>query len=407
MAVGVCDFIYLYDSPLNSPLGVEYEFVSEMFGENGENGKTDYKFLTVNQEGFSADPYPIPTYNTWVSGRIKEQKIYSKENSVYKLLEQTTTNYTSSWINNAQAVSQITDNGLKVSCYYRGDAGFGYNSSFNTGLTPLYSEFFRPVSTTSVKYFYNATGTSTQSTESVTYDYENLNHLQVTKTTKTTSDGKIKEIRQRYAQDSVANLTALATQAKAEMAARNMIANEIERIELLNGSITHGTRTNYDIRNSLVIPSNFQDKVGNNAYLTKAEINKHDNKGNFLQLTEINGISNVILWSHNSNLVIASITGVTFSQALSALGLTENEYLTESSLVHPSTNYMSRINNLRTQLPTAQIVTYTQKPLVGQAQINDINNKPTYYEYDSYGRLKFVRDNDNSLTKKYQYNIKQ
>jgi YD repeat-containing protein len=68
---------------------------------------------------------------------------------------------------------------------------------------------------------------------------------------------------------------------------------------------------------------------------------------------------------------------------------------------------MSRINNLRTQLPTAQIVTYTQKPLVGQAQINDINNKPTYYEYDSYGRLKFVRDNDNSLTKKYQYNIKQ
>jgi uncharacterized protein RhaS with RHS repeats len=48
------------------------------------------------------------------------------------------------------------------------------------------------------------------------------------------------------------------------------------------------------------------------------------------------------------------------------------------------------INNLRTQLPNAQVTTYTYKPLVGMQSMTDPRGVVTNYNYDSFGRLKSV-----------------
>ncbi len=51
----------------------------------------------------------------------------------------------------------------------------------------------------------------------------------------------------------------------------------------------------------------------------------------------------------------------------------------------------------------AQMTTYTYEPLIGMTSISDVSNKPTYYEYDPFGRLKLVKDYLGNILKKTDY----
>jgi len=62
------------------------------------------------------------------------------------------------------------------------------------------------------------------------------------------------------------------------------------------------------------------------------------------------------------------------------------------------------IDELRLYPLTAQMTTYTYEPLIGMTSQCDANNNITYYEYDSFGRLSLVKDQDKNILKRYCYN---
>jgi YD repeat-containing protein len=64
-------------------------------------------------------------------------------------------------------------------------------------------------------------------------------------------------------------------------------------------------------------------------------------------------------------------------------------------------------DDLRFYPMDAQMTTYTYKPLVGMTTSSDVNNKPTTYEYDAFGRLVLVRDFEGNILKKNEYRYKQ
>ncbi|WP_276365369.1 hypothetical protein [Chryseolinea sp. H1M3-3] len=65
------------------------------------------------------------------------------------------------------------------------------------------------------------------------------------------------------------------------------------------------------------------------------------------------------------------------------------------------------IDDVRIHPADAQVNTYTYDPLVGAKSKSDFNSMPTYYEYDSFNRLKLIRDQNNDVLTLYKYNYKK
>jgi hypothetical protein len=113
------------------------------------------------------------------------------------------------------------------------------------------------------------------------------------------------------------------------------------------------------------------------------------------------------LYGYRQNYPVAEITNATFNQVLTALGMTASQYSTESSASYPSAAYLSKINSLRQNLKGSLITVYLHNPLIGITTMSDVNNVTTYYEYDVLGRLKFIKDSNQDVVKKFDYHYKQ
>src|SRR6185295_13396027 len=61
------------------------------------------------------------------------------------------------------------------------------------------------------------------------------------------------------------------------------------------------------------------------------------------------------------------------------------------------------IDELRLYPATAQVATYTYDPLKGLTTQCDINNRISYYQYDSLGRLTLIKDQDKNIIKRVSY----
>lgn len=66
-------------------------------------------------------------------------------------------------------------------------------------------------------------------------------------------------------------------------------------------------------------------------------------------------------------------------------------------------NELAKLRNL----PNTFVTTFTYKPLVGMTTQTDANGKTTTYEYDSFNRLKLIRDFNGNILKTFDYKYKQ
>jgi hypothetical protein len=132
------------------------------------------------------------------------------------------------------------------------------------------------------------------------------------------------------------------------------------------------------------------------------------NSTNSISYYFLNGGINFIIsyWSKDGQLTIGGVTVVT-----SATGITKNGWTYYESIITANTgNNLTltassgkTIDELRLYPAGALMTTRTYSPLIGMTSQCSENNTVTYYIYDKYGRLKFVKDADGNILKTTEY----
>jgi len=111
----------------------------------------------------------------------------------------------------------------------------------------------------------------------------------------------------------------------------------------------------------------------------------------------------VFLWGYKGEQLIAEIKNASYTDVANALSGITPEQL--SDMLAPD---MSKVEALRNHanMTNAFITTYTYKPLVGIATITDARGIITTYDYDSFNRLWLIKDNNNKVVQKFEYNYR-
>ncbi len=113
----------------------------------------------------------------------------------------------------------------------------------------------------------------------------------------------------------------------------------------------------------------------------------------------------VSYWSKTgSSFTVGGSTGVNKGKTIAMNGGTWTYFEhTVTGVTSTSISGSGDIDELRLYPSNAQMMTYTYSPLVGMTSQCDVDNRISYFTYDSLGRLKFVRDQDGNILKTIDY----
>jgi YD repeat-containing protein len=125
------------------------------------------------------------------------------------------------------------------------------------------------------------------------------------------------------------------------------------------------------------------------------------------KVTEVKTKRDIIayIWAYGNTKPVLKAVGITFSEledVIESNGKTINWINDTMKTDEDSVNAF--FNKLRDVLPKVFITTYTYEPLKGISSITDPNGRTTYYDYDFYGRLTDVKDDNKFIINSYEYN---
>jgi hypothetical protein len=145
------------------------------------------------------------------------------------------------------------------------------------------------------------------------------------------------------------------------------------------------------------ISSYFAD---NNFELSESYI--YNAVGNLLQEKIADDISTNLVWGYKSQYPVAKVIG---SDNTTVNGIINNQSLLDNPTDDNTLrNYLS---NLKVNLPTAMVSTYTYKPMIGMTSETDPSGNIKYYNYDRFNRLNVASDKDNNILEKTDYHYAQ
>lgn len=230
---------------------------------------------------------------------------------------------------------------------------------------------------------------------------------------------------------------------------KNMIGIPLEQREYRNGVLVSKVQNNFTAANGNVLltqtkqyptgGTDFQESDNTyNASLRLSQITKSDGTrtsyvwgyGNSLPVAEaINADPNQIFYtsfedqvvnsssdartgrkSYNASYTITLPTAGTYILSYwikqSGGGTWQNMQTTISTNTTIGGNG-ALIDEIRLFPKGAQMTTYTHDPGIGITSKTDVNARSNFFQFDTFGRLNLVKDNDGNVTKRYSYNYKK
>ena len=239
---------------------------------------------------------------------------------------------------------------------------------------------------------------------------------------------------------------------------KNIISPVVEQIDTKGTTHIQTTKTNYyDWGNNIIEPITIQTKQGTNPIFETRINYVFNTKGNVVSAYKENDIRTSYIWGYNDTYPIAKAVNAKHTDLIhtsfedangvydsncktgrkvrktafyySIGGLSNGSYIltywkrsggiwslqtvsiTKDSGSAPNryiqASSVNPIDEVRLYPAMSLMTTYTYDPLIGMTSSTDENNKTTYFEYDTFGRLKNIQDQDLLKMQEYIYHYKQ
>lgn len=418
------NFRKYYSTTISDILGyngatVFYPKVTEIITGNGiDKGKTVYTFYDEDDGKLYYDtPYLLFNDNSWKRGFIKKQEIFEKGNPVP--IKTITNDY--SFIQTPS--NKQIESGLDFTAPTKPNEFHKMSYQFFVE-SPQYAlgcagSFKAPAASFS---FYGKKLVSAQVNKDKEVIEENLNgklfrteteyfynnplHIQPTSQKITFPDKSIQETTYQYAHE----------KNNQKLINANMIGIPLEATVIKKqnandtGKIISKTETKYDNPSNL-FPSSVVSTDLQNVVSTEVSYDKYDSKGNLQQYTTKDGVSTVIIWGYNGTQPIAKIENAKLENiGQSFIDSIVNASNTDAAAErnNDETTLLNAFKTFKDNLSNYQITTYTYDPLIGVRSITPPSGIREVYLYDDAGRLKEIREQNNTgkLLKEFNYHYK-
>ncbi|MDR2562416.1 MAG: hypothetical protein LBC98_00565 [Prevotellaceae bacterium] len=128
----------------------------------------------------------------------------------------------------------------------------------------------------------------------------------------------------------------------------------------------------------------------------------YDAQNNVAEIEGKDGTPISFIWAYKNRFPIAKIENAAYAQILQIISEATLKAIAAKS--EPSASDWTLINNLRsdTRLKEAQVTTLKYRPLVGMISSTDPAGISTYYDYDTFGRLKETYMIEDGVKKPFQ-----
>ncbi|CAM4121160.1 YD repeat-containing protein [Pedobacter westerhofensis] len=399
----VNDIAYVNGSP------VTYKRIIEKITSNGMSlGKTVRYFSNfgdypvIGNDVFPAVPNDI---KPWALGLLQKEEVYNVAGELVQKTENTYNLYSDNYSSDAQRV----ENFRSVSIAPVKFLWAGPKDSFPhivPDAEPHYflSSNFTPVagrSEVARKTVTDYSGISAIA-KVINYSYDPDDYY-LKETATTNSKGDIRKFVSEYPKDRAAtgpNATVFAN-----MYAKNMINTVVGEKEILNSNpLMYQWKDYASLTANLFAPSAEYSKHGNEAEERRVEYSNYDTHGNLVSVKLSRGPSMCYVWGYGGDYLIAKITNADYSTVKNILGGDAGVESLRSDRDPSDATIEALTNNLRNALPGAEIENFTYNTLAGITSHVDVKGNHTFYQYDEFGRLRYVKDQNGNIIKQAVYN---
>ena len=353
-----------------------------------KNGKTLSYFKNIPEVPLPAElfipGFPSRIYND--NGQLLKEEKYNSSNN---LVSRRTISYTRD--------ACTTLKGVKTYSYF-GDNGEVMPNNLEIRFYDNYLEWWYRES--EVEDIYSSTGTYVST--ATDYYHDDVEHKLLTGQKTRGSNGLDREVRIKYPKK---------TGIYPQMANKNMYDYPVEQVVYNNNKITGSTLTTFKASGSSYVPdamykleitapvtsmTPFNGTTKDSRYgSAEVTFNLYDAKGKPLQVTGRDGIVTSYLWDSTGNYLKALVEGSPYSSTVSAQAGKAPDY--SSKTMHDALK----------SLPNTLVSTYKYKPLIGVCEITNPNGVTTYYDYDLFGRLNNIINDNQKVVGQYNYNYKR
>ncbi len=397
-------FLEIGETDLNNYTGspVQYTFVTEeKIGYGKGNFKTEYEYkkrdFTRNPMaslGYNHTPY---SPNDYEEGLLLYKTDYEFKDNAYTPIRKEYNTYTIKDL--GTDIPMFT--AVSLEKYYR---QFDLLQNISKRTLDKYIIGYYDIKSAKV-YLSSKKVEETTPTGMVTttsnYYYNNPVYFQPTSTIQYNSNGVVNETINKYSYD-------YNTTVSNDMTAKNMISKPFKIDSKVNNVATSSAEFTYGYFNATPIIELQNIKESTLTTIPRIlQYNKYDSYGNPIYVTKDDITQIVYLWSYNGQYPIAEIKNMsyTFDQietfVKSVFSVTDINAL--SKLLIPNETKL-KDGSLQNALPNALVTTYTYKPSFGILTATDPRGVTSYYDYDSFGRLKEAYIIENSAKKVIQSN---